>query len=209
LSRATDSDAGDGRHRLLAAALRLFGEKGFDAVTVREIAAAAEVSIGLIKHHFGSKEGLRAAVDDAFMTQFEEALSLAPRPRADGKATAEDFAASIDDWISRHQDDWPDTVSYFRRALLEESDWGYALFARFYAIVQETIARMERRGQLAADVDRDWLPFLMMYLELGTMLFDPYIRRAIGKSGFDGELWRRRHRAYMSLILRGVAPPKP
>lgn len=209
MSQATDSEAGDGRQRLLTAALKLFGEKGFNAVTVREIAAAAEVSIGLIKHHFGSKEGLRAAVDDAFMIQFEEALSLAPRPRAEGPATAEDFAASIDDWISRHQDDWPVTVSYFRRALLEESDWGYALFARFYAIVQETIARMDRRGQLAADVDRDWLPFLMMYLELGTMLFDPYIRRATGKSGFDGELWRRRHRAYMNLILRGVAPPKP
>ena len=204
--KATEDEAGDGRQRLLKTALKLFGEKGFDSVTVREIAAASSVSIGLIKHHFGSKEGLRTAVDDAFMTQFEEALSMAPRPPAGQTATPEDFAASIDDWISRHQDGWPDTVSYFRRALLEESDWGYALFARFYAIVQETVARMDRRGQVAADVDRQWLPFLMMYLELGTMLFDPYIRRAIGKSGFDGELWRRRHRAYMNLIVRGVAP---
>lgn len=204
--RATDGGTGDGRQRLLKAALKLFGDKGFDSVSVREIAAASDVSIGLIKHHFGSKEGLRTAVDDAFMTQFEEALSLAPRRREGEAATAEDFAVSIDDWINRHQDDWPDTVNYFRRALLEESDWGYALFARFYTIVRETIARMDRRGQVAEDVDREWLPFLMMYLELGTMLLDPYIRRAIGKSGFDGEPWRRRHRAYMNLILRGVAP---
>jgi hypothetical protein len=45
-----------------------------------------------------------------------------------------------------------------------------------------------------------------MYMEIGTMVFDPYIKRALGKSGYDRELWRRRHRAYMSLIRRGVAP---
>ena len=206
MGRTTDGETGDGRQRLLTAALKLFGEKGFDSVTVREIATAANVSIGLIKHHFGSKDGLRSAVDDAFMTQFEEALSLAPRPRAEGPATAEDFAASIDDWISRHQDGWSETVTYFRRALLEESDWGYALFARFYAIVQETVSRMDRQGQVSADVDRLWLPFLMMYLELGTLLLHPYIRRALGRSGFDKALWRGRHRAYMNLIIRGVAP---
>jgi len=48
---------GDGRQRLLRTAFRLFGERGFDSVSVREIAAASSVSIGLIKHHFGSKEG--------------------------------------------------------------------------------------------------------------------------------------------------------
>src|SRR5256885_15442107 len=45
-------------------ALRLFAEYGPDAVTVRQIAAAAEVSPGLVVHHFGSKDGLRQAVDE-------------------------------------------------------------------------------------------------------------------------------------------------
>jgi hypothetical protein len=65
---------------------------------------------------------------------------------------------------------------------------------------------MDVDGQIAPDVDRLWLPFLWMYMEIGTMVFDPYIKRALGKSGYDRELWRRRHRAYMSLIRRGVAP---
>jgi len=206
LATPADRETVDGRRRLLNTALKLFAEKGFDRVTVREIAAASNVSIGLIKHHFGSKDGLRAAVDDAFMAQFEEALTIARGPISPEHLTSEDFAVGIDDWIGRHQDGWPETVNYFRRALLEESDWGYALFARFYGIVQQTIAGMDADGRVSDDVDRLWLPFLMMYLELGTMLLDPYIRRALGKSGFDGDLWRRRHRAYMSLIGRGIAP---
>ena len=44
-------------------ALRLFAGRGPDAVTVRQIAAAAGVSPGLVIHHFGSKDGLREAVD--------------------------------------------------------------------------------------------------------------------------------------------------
>jgi AcrR family transcriptional regulator len=209
LPKAVDSETGDGRQRLLRTAFKLFGERGFDSVTVRELAAASQVSIGLIKHHFGSKEGLRAAVDDAFMAQFEEALTLAPRPGGGAGLTTEDLAVNIDAWIGRHQADWADTVNYFRRALLEESDWGYALFSRFYGIVQRTIAGMEAAGQIAPEVDRLWLPFLMIYLEVGTILLDPYIRRTLGESGFDGPLWRRRHRAYMSLIGRGVAPRSP
>lgn len=46
------------RDRLLAEAMRLFGERGFDAVTTREICAAAGVNPGAIHYHFGDKDGL-------------------------------------------------------------------------------------------------------------------------------------------------------
>lgn len=43
------------RNKIICAAAELFARKGFEAVSVREIAEAAEVSHGLIRHHFGSK----------------------------------------------------------------------------------------------------------------------------------------------------------
>ena len=46
------------RDRLLAEAMRLFGERGFDAVSTREICAAAGVNPGAIHYHFGDKDGL-------------------------------------------------------------------------------------------------------------------------------------------------------
>jgi AcrR family transcriptional regulator len=51
------------RARIRDAAIRLFTERGMDGTSIRDIAAAAEVSSGLIRHHFGSKEALRDACD--------------------------------------------------------------------------------------------------------------------------------------------------
>ena len=193
----------DGRERLIRQAFILFAEKGFDSVTVRDLASASSVSVGLINHHFGSKEGLREAVDVYFIAQFEDALKGAAPEQVN---TPEDHAVIIDHWIERHEKEWPTIVAYFRRALLEESDWGYSLFERFYGFVQTSVTRLDADGQIAPDVDRLWLPLLWLYMEIGTMIFDPYIKRLVGKSGYDRELWGRRHRAYMSLIRRGIAP---
>ncbi|MGB6539026.1 MAG: TetR family transcriptional regulator [Xanthobacteraceae bacterium] len=46
------------RDRILRTAERLFAEHGFNGVSVRELAAAAQVNIASIGYHFDSKEGL-------------------------------------------------------------------------------------------------------------------------------------------------------
>lgn len=51
------------RARIRDAALRQFGEHGFERATIRGIADAAGVSSGLVRHHFGAKETLRDACD--------------------------------------------------------------------------------------------------------------------------------------------------
>lgn len=52
------------RAALIHAALQLFGSKGFDATSTREIAGLAKANIGSIAYHFGNKEGLRLAAAD-------------------------------------------------------------------------------------------------------------------------------------------------
>ena len=49
------------RGALIAAGLKLFGEKGFAAASTREIAAEARANIGSIAYHFGGKSELRDA----------------------------------------------------------------------------------------------------------------------------------------------------
>ncbi len=61
MSQQRTDSASETRRALVLAALRLFGEKGFEATTTREIAAAAGANIGSISYHFGGKEGLHAA----------------------------------------------------------------------------------------------------------------------------------------------------
>jgi AcrR family transcriptional regulator len=53
-------------------ALDLFDERGFDAVTIEEIAAAAEVSPSSVYRYFGTKEGL--VVADEFDSMSQQAL---------------------------------------------------------------------------------------------------------------------------------------
>ncbi len=49
------------RARLLDAALRLFGERGFAATSTRDIAEAAGVNLAAIRYYFGDKQGLYRA----------------------------------------------------------------------------------------------------------------------------------------------------
>jgi AcrR family transcriptional regulator len=51
--------------RILAAASRLFVERGYERTTIRAIAGAARVDGGLVMHYFGSKQGLFQRVTHA------------------------------------------------------------------------------------------------------------------------------------------------
>ncbi|MCV3239758.1 CerR family C-terminal domain-containing protein [Mesorhizobium sp. ZC-5] len=52
------------RLALIRAALTLFGSKGFDGTSTRDIAALANANIGSIAYHFRGKDGLRLAAAD-------------------------------------------------------------------------------------------------------------------------------------------------
>jgi AcrR family transcriptional regulator len=60
------------RARIRDAAIDLFAERGIAAATIRDIAERAGVSSGLLRHHFGSKEGLRDACDEYAMARMNE-----------------------------------------------------------------------------------------------------------------------------------------
>jgi AcrR family transcriptional regulator len=52
------------RFKILETALRLFREQGFDATTMRDIAAACDMAVGTAYHHFESKEAIVSAYYD-------------------------------------------------------------------------------------------------------------------------------------------------
>jgi TetR/AcrR family transcriptional regulator, regulator of cefoperazone and chloramphenicol sensitivity len=72
------------RRALVEAALRLFGERGYDSVSTREIAEAASANIGSIAYHFNGKAGLRLAVAEfvaeGIATTAAPAIAAAPLP---------------------------------------------------------------------------------------------------------------------------------
>jgi TetR/AcrR family transcriptional regulator, regulator of cefoperazone and chloramphenicol sensitivity len=62
------------RLRLIDAAIRLFSEKGFKAVSVRELADQAKSNVAAISYHFGDKSGLYR---EAFSVPVKELLAAA------------------------------------------------------------------------------------------------------------------------------------
>lgn len=65
--------SGPSQEAILSAARRLFGDRGYRAVTVRDIAAEAGVSAALVMKHFISKDKLFAAVqpDESLLTELD------------------------------------------------------------------------------------------------------------------------------------------
>jgi TetR/AcrR family transcriptional regulator len=68
------TEPNDVRARSLAAATRLFAERGFDGTSIQLIADAVGVSKPAILHHFQSKEDLRRAVLDAILLHWQSVL---------------------------------------------------------------------------------------------------------------------------------------
>ncbi|MET7460318.1 TetR family transcriptional regulator [Nonomuraea sp. NPDC005501] len=71
----------DTRGEILAAARRVFAEKGFDKATVRGIAREAEVDPALVHHYFDTKEGMFAAAMRLPLTPEQVLPSLLEGPR--------------------------------------------------------------------------------------------------------------------------------
>ena len=64
-AHAPGSDAAHTRGRILDTALHLFSQGGYDKISVRDIAQAAQVNVAAISYHFGGKPGLyRAALTE-------------------------------------------------------------------------------------------------------------------------------------------------
>lgn len=79
------------RRLIFESASRLFAERGFDAVTIAEVARAADVSEMTVFNHFPTKEDLFFGG----MEFFEERLLEAVRERAPGSSVLDAFRRSL------------------------------------------------------------------------------------------------------------------
>src|SRR5271154_1006774 len=73
-------DAARNRAQLLVAARRLVTERGADAVTMDDIAAAAGVGKGTVFRRFGSRSGLMVVLLDEDERASQEAFLFGPPP---------------------------------------------------------------------------------------------------------------------------------
>lgn len=87
------------RSRILAAAVSLFGNKGYDSVTTRQVAAAAAVPPASLRYYFANKQGLYIAC----LEHVQQVLYLLVEPALlAAEALLEDDHAKIDQLIESY-----------------------------------------------------------------------------------------------------------
>lgn len=174
------ADEGDltAKANIRNAALRLFAERGHDAVTVREIAAAAGVSPGLVVHHFDSKEGLRAAVDAYAAQAFDSLFAMDSQDLA--SAMTGDNVGSIAEMLVRAFPRGSPLPAYLRRLFLVNDPAGAALFGRWYALTRRLLDSMTEMGVVGPAEDPAVRAAFFLVNDLALVLLRNQIAAAIG-----------------------------
>ena len=92
------------REQLIRVARQLFGTRGYDAVSVEEIASAAGVSKPIVYEHFGGKEGLYQVIVDREVKALSDILQSQMRPEHSARAVLEGIVVTLLDFIEENAD---------------------------------------------------------------------------------------------------------
>jgi AcrR family transcriptional regulator len=160
-------------------ALRLFAEHGPEAVTVRQIAAAAGVSPGLILHHFGSKQGLREAVDQHVLALFDVMLGEMTGEHADDLFDPA-ASGSLAEAIVRHLPPQSPVPAYLRRLLLDGGQGGRELFRRLFQLSAQTLDALAAAGLAAPGADPAVRAAFLMSNDLAVLLLREHLAEVLG-----------------------------
>jgi AcrR family transcriptional regulator len=176
-----------GREQLRSAAFELFSQHDVDAVSVRAIAARAGVTAGLVKYHFGSKDGLLAEVDAHAIAVCGEALATAMKQLDDpvgGVSPVEGVAAEIQRALRE------DAVlrGYIARRLASDDEPGRVLFRQFVGLVNTGLARLRAAGYVRPDVGEAGALVLLTDLILAPLVLARQWTAFTGMDSFDVSL---------------------
>lgn len=172
MTTRTAATTAPSKERIRTAALRLFAERGVAATSLREVAREAEVTPGLVVHHFGGKDGLHAAIDDHVLDLFRVALESVPLT-----GQAQEIVAARDEAVTRMFEDNPEAIDYLRRVVVtpDPGDVGLARKLVTETIGQTRMLREHGIGSSRHPVDEHGVAVLMR--QIGSRLLQPALHR--------------------------------
>jgi len=143
------------RQAFIDAATHVFGEKGYECATTREIAELASCSEGLIHRYFGGKRGLLLAILESKKQAAREGISAAAPERDDLLEEIERVMAWSLDYAWENRDFLRVSVA---QGIVDPEIGrfiGAVLNKQRVAIFREKLLRHQRAGRIDQDVDID------------------------------------------------------
>jgi AcrR family transcriptional regulator len=187
-----------GKARIREAALERFAADGVASTSLRTVARTAGVSPGLIVHHFGSKEGLCRAVDEAVVKRIELALAEVPIEGPGDELLEERGDAIVA--LLRNQ---PVLCDYIGRALAEDTEASAELFHRLFRSARRDQA-LVKASAIRPDTDPFWRTIHQMLLIVGPLMMRRLIERELGGSLLAERNFERWMRANTDLLQNGL-----
>lgn len=188
------ADAERSRAALLEAALEEFAVRGFAGARVRDIAARAGVSKDLIAYHFGGKEGLYLAVQEAWLRR-EDAFA------DPGLPLSELLGRCLHDALG---DPRPLRLLIWRG--LADPGHGPPDGSSPAGDLASTQER-QRRGELPGDIEPAMLGLLLLAAVAAPVAFPDTARRLFGIPPGDPRFEERYLRGLRRMLARLASPP--
>jgi AcrR family transcriptional regulator len=163
--------------RIRDVALDRFPNDGYAATTIRAIARSADVSPGLVVHHFGSKEGLREACDHYVVAKFRETKLAAMEEE---NMADPGFAASA------YRVAEP-LLRYFAWALVRGHRAADDLFDELLAEARAVTEVAIDKGMVRTSPDLATRITLQMALMLGMVVLHRHVERNTGIDPIEAE----------------------
>lgn len=170
------------RKRILDAAAKEFIEKGFEGVSVSQVANRARVSKQLVHHHFAGKEELFASVHEARF-----------RPSSSWDDTADDKPRDL---IAERFRKRAKNIDYLRVLTWEAASIrkgpvpGEKERRERIAQYATKLRLLQAQGKLPRDMDYRFIHLTILALASYPLAFNQITRLVTGKSGTDPKFQR-------------------
>jgi AcrR family transcriptional regulator len=182
------------RARIRDVALRMFADRGIDATTVRDIAKAAGVSAGLLRHHFGSKDALRDTCDAYAL---EQLIRIKEQAVPGGQLANPAFLTSAHPTLML-------LMRYLIRSMVDGSAAAAGLFNQMVDATEQWFAKYnpgEFRDPRASAA-------VMVAMQTGLLMLHDHVSRVLGADVLSGAGHVRMGRALVDFHAHPLLTPE-
>lgn len=179
---------------IVRSALTLAAAQGVSRMTLRDVAAAGGVSLGLVQHYFGTKAALVEAVNEHVLNVCARVLDgYAHTPGPDAAL------AGFTQLVTDH----PEAMDYVARAVCENEPVGAVIFDRLLEVSAGSTSDATAHGTEDCVADPLFAAINPMVLGLGTIALRRHIERNLRHTLDAPEQMARWGNAVTSLIGEG------
>jgi AcrR family transcriptional regulator len=147
------ADAAANRRHVLEAAMRLFGERGAENVTMDEVARAAGVGKGTLYRRYPDKAALCVALMDACFVEFERAALDEIAQTAQSRSAIDQlhaFLTRLVDWVEEHTP-WLGVIADQSSGQRRGADRRGPIYQWLHGVVLYLLRQANERGEVRID----------------------------------------------------------